>query len=78
MYDSLFFENVLPDDPCLKNKYTLEDKISLNSATPQKTQGSIKQKDFSKNKSLYNKKNILNAYGTNSNISLRKENACEI
>ena len=26
----------------------------------------------------YNKKNILNAYGTNSNISLRRENACEV
>ena len=78
MYDSLFFENALPDDPCLKIKYSLEDKISLNSATPQKSQGSIKQKDFSKHKSLYNKKNILNAYGTNSNISLRREKACEV
>ena len=26
----------------------------------------------------YNKKIILNAYGTSSNISLRRENACEV
>ena len=71
-------ENGLPDDPCLKIKYTLEDKISLNSATPQKTQSLIKQKDFSKHKSPYNKKYTENAYGTNSNISLRRENACEV
>ena len=53
-------ENDLPDDPCLKIKYILEDKISLNWGTPQKTQDSIKQKDFSKHKSLYNKKYIGN------------------
>ena len=38
----------------------------------------IKQKDFSKHKSPYNKKYTENAYGTNSNISLRRENACEV
>ena len=54
------FENGLTDDTCLKIKYILEDKISLNWGTPQKTQDSIKQKDFSKHKSLYNKKYIGN------------------
>ena len=38
----------------------------------------MKQKDFSKHKSLYNKKYIENAYVTNSNISLRRKNICEV
>ena len=59
LYDSLFFENVLPDDPCLKIKYTLEEKISLNSATPQKTQGSIKQKRFFKAEKVFIIKKIF-------------------
>ena len=63
-------DNCLNDDPCLKIKYTVEDKICLNSNTPSK-----------KNKLIKEKKSYIsnnNKYTGIINPSLRRENASEV
>ena len=68
-------DNCLNEDPCLKIKYTVEDKICLNCKTPVKNNKLIKNK-----KSYLNKNNYLNnknASGINDS-SLRRENVSEI
>ena len=69
-------ENCL-DDPCLNIKYTIEDKICLNCATPAKNKNIKKQKysTLIKNKNK-NEKNILPKNLINS--SWKKENVSEI
>ena len=76
-------ENCLDKDPCLKIKYTIEDKICLGSkTTPVKSNKIKKQKYSSLTKSSY----FINNNKSNTNIlpkniygaSLRRENVSEI
>ena len=76
-------ENCLDKDPCLKIKYTIEDKICLGSkTTPVKSKNILKQKYSSLTKSSY----FINNNKSNTNIlpkniygaSLRRENVSEI
>ena len=75
-------ENCLDKDPCLKIKYTIEDKICLGSkTTPVKSKNILKQKYSSLTKSSYFNNNKSNTNILPKNIygaSLRRENVSEI
>ena len=72
-------DNCPNEDPCLKIKYTVEDKICLNCATPSKNNNKL-----TKNKKSYlNKNNYLTNKTTTTTTgindpSLRRENVSEI
>ena len=72
-------ENAPCEDPCLKIKYTLEDKICLNCTTPDKNNKMLKtQTDSTINKKYLFNKNTASTYGTNTNGSLKRENVSEV
>ena len=74
-------ENTPCDDPCLKIKYTLEDKICLSCSTPEKNIISKTQKDSSSlNKKYQINKSSVNTYTTNANTnsSFKRENVSEV